>query len=122
MEVETERDLGNDHLFLLESAYPKIQKATEAFRSEKSRIANRLHGFNPKENRVWFEITKRYGEGIKQQELLSIAQVLSATTNIKLDRDAKRRKSVLIKWFEENWYIIHPYLGFVILEDNQSFY
>lgn len=84
---------------------------------EKKRIANRLNGFNAKDNHVWREITQRFGVNIKQPELLSIAQVVATNANIKLDRDAKRRKTVLIKWFEENWSAISPFLAYVVLED-----
>ncbi|KAK8834742.1 hypothetical protein M9Y10_011163 [Tritrichomonas musculus] len=86
---------------------------------EKERITNRLNGFNPKDNTAWREITNRFGNNIKQPELLSIATVLANNANIKLDRDAKRRKSVLIKWFEENWKAILPFLDYVVLEDVQ---
>lgn len=86
---------------------------------EKERITNRLNGFNPKDNPAWREITTRFGNNIKQPELLSIATVLASNANIKLDRDAKRRKSVLIKWFEENWKAILPFLDYVVLEDVQ---
>lgn len=85
---------------------------------EKQRINSRLNGFNPKDNTVWREITSRFGANIKQPELLSIAQVLASSASIKLDRDAKRRKSVLIKWFEENWAQIQPFLDYVVLEDS----
>lgn len=87
---------------------------------EKERIAERLGTFNPKDNAVWHEITQRFGANIKQPELLSIANVLAQSANIKLDRDAKRRKSVLIKWFEENWHAIQPYLAYVVLEDTKA--
>jgi hypothetical protein len=87
---------------------------------EKERIASRLNGFNPKDNMVWRAISDRFGANIKQPELLSIATVISKSTGIKLDRDAKRRKSVLIKWFEENWASIAPYLEYVVLEDSHN--
>ena len=87
---------------------------------EKERIASRLSGFNPKDNMVWHEITQRFGASIKQPELLSIATVLAQNANIKLDRDAKRRKSVLVKWFEENWAVIKPFLDYVVLEDSHQ--
>ena len=98
---------------------PKIYQQ-ETTTKEKERIASRLSGFNPKDNMVWHEITQRFGASIKQPELLSIATVLAQNANIKLDRDAKRRKSVLIKWFEENWNTIHPFLDYVVLEDNHA--
>jgi hypothetical protein len=87
---------------------------------EKERIASRLNGFNSKDTSVWKAITQRFGNNIKQPELLSMAQVLASHANIKLDRDAKRRKCVLVKWFEENWAAIEPYLPYVVLEDSQS--
>jgi hypothetical protein len=87
---------------------------------EKERIASRLSGFNAKDNGVWKVITQRFGSSIKQPELLSMAQVLAAHASIRLDRDAKRRKSVLVKWFQENWAAIEPYLPYVVLEDSHS--
>jgi hypothetical protein len=84
---------------------------------EKDRIAGRLSGFNVKDNPVWKEITAKFGTNIKQPELLSIADVLARHANIKLDRDAKRRKAVLIKWFNENWTQLQPWLDFVVLEE-----
>jgi hypothetical protein len=39
---------------------------------------------------------------------------------VHLDRDAKRRKSVLLKWFEENWNAIYPFLDYVVLEETQG--
>jgi len=94
-------------------------RSDERSAKEKERIAGRLSGFNPKDNNAWREITQRFGANIKQPELLSIAQVLSSHANIKLDRDAKRRKAVLLKWFEENWLTIKPFLEFVVLEDSR---
>lgn len=87
---------------------------------EKDRISQRLGNFNPKDNEVWRFLTLRFGQNIKQQELLSIADVLSKNAGIKLDRDAKRRKSVLIKWFEENWQQIKPYINYVVLDDGEN--
>jgi hypothetical protein len=87
---------------------------------ERDRVASRLSGFNSKDNSVWKAITQRFGNNIKQPELLSMAQVLANHANIRLDRDAKRRKAVLIKWFEENWVAIEPFLPFVVLEDGRT--
>jgi hypothetical protein len=87
---------------------------------EKDRIARRLGGSNAKDSPVWKAITQRFGSNIKQPELLSMAQVLAAQANVRLDRDAKRRKSVLIKWFEENWTAVEPFLQYVVLEDTHA--
>jgi hypothetical protein len=93
---------------------PWVQESSR----EKQRIADRLGTFNSKDNTAWTEITARFGLNIKQPELLNIATVLATKANIKLDRDAKRRKAVLLKWFQENWAILSPFLDFVVLEDS----
>ena len=102
------------------AALPTAPAFENGVTKEKERIANRLANFHPKDTVVWREITQRFGSSIKQPELLSIATVLAQNANIKLDRDAKRRKSVLIKWFQENWQIIRPFLDYVVLEDSHN--
>lgn len=87
---------------------------------EKIRVFKRLSGFVAKESMVWMELTRRFGDNLKHGELLSIAEVVSVNANILLDRDAKRRKTVLIKWFQENWAQIHPFLNYVVLEDKNK--
>mgnify|MGYP003091364060 CR=1 FL=1 len=87
---------------------------------EKARISERLKDFNPRENDAWKKITQKFGPNIKQPELISIASVLANQAKIKLDRDAKRRKSVLIKWFQEHWNDISCYLDYVVLEEARN--
>lgn len=86
---------------------------------EKQRIANRLSGFNPRDNVAWREISNRWGN-IKQKELLSIAQVIATEAKIKLDRDARRRKSVLMKWFCEHWDVVQGYLEAIVLDEAEN--
>ena len=96
----------------------QLQKVAQ--QDEKMRIAYRLAGFNPKDNPVTQEITRRFGSNIKHGELVGIAQAIADKAQIKLDRDAKRRKNVLLKWFAENWEIISPFLDYIVLEDNSE--
>ena len=113
-QIDPQTLVAMQYAMIPQNFHPDIPATTK----EKERIASRLSGFNPKDNMVWHEITQRFGASIKQPELLSIATVLAQNANIKLDRDAKRRKSVLIKWFEENWAVIKPFLDYVVLEDS----
>ena len=106
--------------FVTQAQQPEDHQISETANKEKRRIAQRLYGFNPKDNPAWYQITQKFGSNLKQPELLSIAEVCATSAHIKLDRDAKRRKSVLIKWFEENWPRISPYLNYVILEDTNK--
>jgi hypothetical protein len=93
-----------------------VKTKVSGLRSKVLRIVSRLDGFSSKDTPAWHEITRRFGANIKQPELVSIASVLAQNTNIKLDQNAKRRKTVLIRWFEENWTTISPFLDYVVLE------
>jgi hypothetical protein len=46
-----------------------------------------------------------------------IAGLVAKKLDIRLDRDARRRKIVMIKWFEENWSAVEPLLSNIVLED-----
>jgi hypothetical protein len=48
---------------------------------------------------------------------VSIADLVAKKLDIRLDRDARRRKAVMIKWFNENWEVIEPLLRHIVLED-----
>ena len=98
-------------------AFPMLMFPASEPNREKQRIAERLGDFDAKRCPVWRKITQRFGNAIKQPELLSIARVLADQLNLKLDRDAKRRKSVLIKWFAENWELVGDLIDYVQLED-----
>ena len=91
---------------------PKRQTQTE-----RQKIEQRLNGFDGKNSDAWSEICDAFGPNLSQNELLSIAQVTSFHTKLHLGREAKRRKEVLIKWFQENLVTIRPFLNRLILED-----
>lgn len=84
---------------------------------EIARVNMRLSNFDVKNSNIVAELYKRFGSDIRHKELLAVADVVSQKAEIKIDRDAKRRKKVLFKWFEENWELIHPLLDFVVLEE-----
>jgi hypothetical protein len=87
---------------------------------ERRRVGARLNGFVFKDSPAWQMISRRFGENLNQMELLSLAQVLSARLNLKIDREAKRRKEVLIKWYDENFRAISEILPYVYLEDRDG--
>lgn len=96
----------------------KTSLVLESETDEMERVKRRIQGFNYKSSHAWKMLTAKYGPKLAHEELMSIAELLSAQVNINLDRDAKRRKAVLVKWFEENWEIIQGCLQFVILESD----
>ena len=89
---------------------------------EVERVGNRLAGFSWKNANSWKQISKLFGDDIKQITLRNIAEDLSHKLDVHLDRDAKRRKCVLIKWFDENWNRISSLIeNYSIKQDNLYF-
>jgi hypothetical protein len=74
------------------------------------RINRRVGGFDWTKSYAWIELAERYGPKLVHAELVSIADLAASRLHIKLDRDARRRKVVMLKWFEENWALIRPLL------------
>lgn len=85
---------------------------------ERERVKRRISGFDWRHSIAWQELTAQFGARLTQSELISIAELVSAHIKLKLDRDAKRRKTVLIKWFQEHWIVIYPILGMISLNDD----
>jgi hypothetical protein len=75
---------------------------------EKSFISEKLRGFVPTESLAWAGLTELFGKDISQEQLQSLAQIMSGLTHFDLSREFKRRKQMLIKWFDENWDVIGP--------------
>ena len=69
---------------------------------ERIRIDHRIRNFDYERSEAWEELRRRGWDQLSQTELLSLALVLSRKLNIGIDREAKRRKSILVKWFDEN--------------------
>jgi len=59
---------------------------------------------------AWRRLTIRFGMTISHMELLSLAKVVAHYTNIELVREAKRRKELLIKWFDDNLERVWPFI------------
>jgi hypothetical protein len=87
-----------------------------AISSEIERIQRRVDGFAWKESVIWTYLCWRFGPKLNQDELVSIGKLVAGTLGIELDRDARRRKCVMMKWFEEHWIEIEPLLWNITLE------
>jgi hypothetical protein len=105
--VKSIHSSGNDHMTSVSAPSPPL--------TEIERVQERVRDFNWRRSQVWAHLTWAYGPIVTQEELVSLATMLSKQLRIRLDRDARRRKPVMIKWFEENWYQIFPCLRFVTL-------
>ncbi|KAH0786320.1 glycosyl hydrolase family protein [Histomonas meleagridis] len=80
--------------------------ARQPMSAEKERVRLKLIGFDQNTSEAWNYISKNFGQDVKQHCLCEMAKYLSLKRSIPLDRDSKRRKSVLIKWFHDNWPLI----------------
>ena len=81
-----------------------VKKSSEAQKSsEIERINSQLAGFEWKKSAAWSGITKIIGSEATLTTLRIVAQDMANKLNIKIGRDEKRRKCVLIKWFSDHW-------------------
>jgi hypothetical protein len=77
---------------------------------EKLRISKRVENWSVDRSQVWKKLQEIFGEKIQLNALLCVASQLSEQAGVILDRDAKRRKNILVKWFEEHWESLSPHL------------
>jgi hypothetical protein len=77
--------------------------------SERKLIAQKLAGFDYGVSRIRRVFQEYQWDELGMTELCGIALALSHFTGIKMDREDKRRKEVLLKWFEDNLDAIEPY-------------
>ena len=54
------------------------------------------------------ELEKIFGRKLKQTDLQQIGNLLASKLNLKLDRNTKRSKVLLIEWFTKHWQILYP--------------
>ena len=76
---------------------------TSAPSLEKQKLAMKLNGFDYKTSDSWKSIVAMFGSDIKRTTLCEIAKFIASKKGIRMDRDSKRRKDVLLKWYSDNW-------------------
>ena len=91
---------------------------------EEKFIAEKKKDFDPYLSDAWKQLTIRYGPKISHGLLLSMAEVVSHHLQIELFREYKRRKEMLIKWFDEQLDIIIPFLDnhFTMIDSNGNIF
>lgn len=85
---------------------------------EKERIMQKLAGFEYRSSMAWHTLMQLYGPDVKRSSLCEIAKFISRTQGLKMDRDSKRRKDVLIKWYHDNWASVFPMLPYIKIEND----
>lgn len=107
----------NSHLKrLIQNLEMKQEDLITQTEFERNKLTDRLSNFDFVRSRAWKVIKQKGWDTLNQKELLSIASILASKCNISLDREAKRRKPILVKWFDENFDIIAPIFNCIQLE------
>lgn len=91
---------------------PKHRETREDYQQkfEKAFLEEKRQGNDPKQSIAWMKLVGKFGPKISQEELLSLARVVSHELNIDLAREYKRRKETLIYWFNENFEKVWPFV------------
>ena len=77
---------------------------------DKEKVKAILGDFDPNKSEAWLTLEENFGVNVKQPPLLEIAKIIGQHVHINVNRNARRRKSVLIKWYHDNWDVIKPYI------------
>ncbi|OHT05828.1 hypothetical protein TRFO_26334 [Tritrichomonas foetus] len=94
---------------------PKINFITKKSRNEERIMSSWNQMFN-----VQKVLEDIYGiQKMKMPQLLKIASAVCDIKQLRLDRNAKRNKKVLLAWFSENWDQIEPILKVVKQKNSQ---
>lgn len=78
---------------------------------ESMKIREKIGCFDIKKSFAYQKLKEKFGNKIKQEELLDITNFICSKANLRIGRLEKRNKKVLYKWFEDNWEIISPVLS-----------
>jgi hypothetical protein len=65
-------------------------------------------------NPVIGPLEEMFGRKLKQQELVVFGKVVAERLSIKLDRDTKRHRGKLLRWYSDNWGIVRPMMQEII--------
>jgi hypothetical protein len=79
----------------------------------------RLGDFQANESRAAQKLGILYPHGeLTRRSLYSFASLVATLAGVKLPRDYTRRKDLLLKWFDDNFETVEPYLRFFDLDPN----
>lgn len=110
------KNLPNIDKEFLEKKYNMYERGKNY---DQKKVKERLIGFGNKEQgETLKQIKEELGiEDIKMPQLLVVARILQRESGAHLDRMATRKMPVLLKWFDENWQKIAPYINSTEVKD-----
>jgi hypothetical protein len=102
------RSMRNQLQNLLNNLHSRTSAAPATLFQEREIIRDRTTNFDMENSRPWRYLTNRGWNGISLDELIGLAKLMAHHTRVPIDREAKRRKPVLVKWMEDNWDALLP--------------
>jgi hypothetical protein len=70
-----------------------------------------MKNFNPQDSAPWKFLQEWWSDQISREEIVSLGQVCAHELGpLKLPLEYRRRKETMIKWFDEHWDVIRPFL------------
>jgi hypothetical protein len=75
---------------------------------ERQIIESRTRNFNWNSSAPWLFFVRQGWTDRTFPEMIGIAQIMADGTGIELDREAKRRKSILFQWMDQHWHVLQP--------------
>jgi hypothetical protein len=131
--------LARDHIPKIDSEFPELheklqselKKIVETLTASSTGVSkyqqqerlilnNRLQSFEMKKSKSFFFFQEQGWTTRPFSNLVSIAELFSHKTGILMDRESKRRKTLLFKWLEDNWEACLPYAQRLDLEYEQT--
>ena len=80
---------------------------------ERDFLKEKQANFDQEKSIAWTELRENFGEKITKEHLETLAQICAQKMEGKvtpLIREIKRRKSMLIIWFHDNWEIVGEFV------------
>ena len=95
----------------MDDAFDQTKTPSER-QCSKEKILNeiRMRGWNMKESKGFKYLTSILNGNVSLHNCRVLAQTVEAYMGLQLDREAFRRKSVCVKWFDENYELIRPFV------------
>jgi hypothetical protein len=94
--------------------------ATASQAHERVEIQSRLTDFTPQRSPALAVIAGRGFDKLTFAELRSMGEVMAHHAGIEIDRQAKRRRSVFMKWLHDNWETLEPHFGYMEMRSDSE--
>jgi hypothetical protein len=91
-------------------------KLSRRIYSEKVVAEALMDSFQAAESRGWQLLTRMTrGRGLPREQMIQIARIFSLLAGIDLPRAFTRRRDLVVKWFDDNFEVLEPFMTVIHL-------